>query len=280
MTDINDKSGILVQGHIKIFDPESNEILIDKRNAIHYENMSIALAESLANSGQGFISEMSFGNGGTSVDPTGIITYLTPNTTGTNASLYRQTFSKIVDDRNANNTDPARNKLEIRHVSGTNYTDVFVSCLLDYGEPNGQDAFDTANSEDSPYVFDELGHFADVRFDGAEGEVCGLCRCRFGQRVKQGRFADVRQTHDTHLESHRTLLKLLEWLLGCKALRRKRRWGHCPQTPRIFKAQRQYGGFYLRARAVRSQCPSLYPRVTSRIIIKIRPKRRPVVARF
>ena len=60
MTDINDKSGILVQGHIKIFDPESNEILIDKRNAIHYENMSIALAESLANQGQGTIYEMSF----------------------------------------------------------------------------------------------------------------------------------------------------------------------------------------------------------------------------
>lgn len=157
MTDFNDKNGIIVEGHIKIYDPESNRVYIDKRNAIHYENMSIALAESLANAGAGFIYEMSFGNGGTNVDPTGIITYLTPNTTGTNASLYNQTFTKIVDDRSANNTDPSRNKLEIRHVSGTNYTDVFVTCLLDYGEPNGQDAFDTAANTDSPYVFDELG---------------------------------------------------------------------------------------------------------------------------
>ena len=154
---MQDTNGVLVQGHIKIFDPETQKVYINKRNAIHYENMSLALAESLANAGEGFIYEMSFGNGGTSVDPTGIITYLTPNSTGTNASLYNQTYTKVVDDRSVNNTDPARNKLETRHVSGTNYTDIVVSCLLDYGEPNGQDAFDTASSTDSPYVFDELG---------------------------------------------------------------------------------------------------------------------------
>jgi len=158
MTDnLLDKNGVLVQGHIKIFDPESKEILIDKRNAIHYENMSIALAESLANAGQGFVYEMAFGNGGTSVDPTGIITYLTPNSTGTNASLYNQTYSKIVDDQSVNNVDPNRNKIETRHVTGTNYTDIIVQCLLDYGEPNGQEANDTATSTESQYVFDELG---------------------------------------------------------------------------------------------------------------------------
>jgi hypothetical protein len=119
--------------------------------------MSIALAESLANQGQGMIYEMSFGNGGTSVDPTGIITYLTPNSTGTNASLYNQTFTKVVDDRSTSNTDPVRNKIETRHVSGTNYTDIVVTCLLDYGEPEGQDAFDTATDTTNLYVFDELG---------------------------------------------------------------------------------------------------------------------------
>ena len=138
MTDkLNDTSGIAVQGHIKISDPATGEVYVDKRNAIHYE--------------------MSFGNGGTSVDPTGIITYLTPNSTGTNASLYNQTFTKVVDDLSTNNTDPVRNKLETRHVSGTNYTDIIVTCLLDYGEPSGQDAFDTATDATSTYVFDELG---------------------------------------------------------------------------------------------------------------------------
>jgi len=154
---MQENNGILVQGHIKIFDPTSQEVYVNKRNAIHYENMSIALAESLANAGEGFIYEMSFGNGGTNIDPTGIITYLTPNSTGTNAALYNQTYTKVVDDSSVNNTDPTRNKIETRHLSGTNYTDILVSCLLDYGEPDGQQAFDTASNTNDVYVFDELG---------------------------------------------------------------------------------------------------------------------------
>ena len=154
---MQDKNGVLVQGHIKIFDPETKEIYINKRNAIHYENMSISLADSLSNQGEGFIYEMSFGNGGTSVDPTGIITYLTPNNTGANATLYNQTYTKVIDDRSANNTDPTRNKLETRHISGVNYTDIVCTCLLDYGEPQGQQAFDTATDADNAFVFDELG---------------------------------------------------------------------------------------------------------------------------
>ncbi len=152
-----DTTGVHIEGHIKIHDPESKEVFIDKRNAIHYENMSIALAKSLANSGEGFVYEMAFGNGGTSVDPTGIITYLTPNSSGSNASLYNQTYSKVVDDRSTNNVDPTRNFIETRHVTGTNYTDIFVTCLLDYGEPSGQNAFDNTNNNNSLYVFDELG---------------------------------------------------------------------------------------------------------------------------
>ena len=152
-----DLSGIHIEGHIKIHDPKSGEVFINKRNAIHYENMSISLAESIANAGQGFIYGMSFGNGGTTIDPTGIITYLTPNSTGTNASLYNETYTKVVDDRAVVNLDPTRNKIETRHVTGTNYTDVFITCLLDYGEPAAQEAFDNTNNNESAYVFDELG---------------------------------------------------------------------------------------------------------------------------
>jgi hypothetical protein len=152
-----DFSGLNIEGHIKIWYPESGEIAINKRNAIHYENMSVALADSIGNSGQGFIYEMAFGNGGTAVDPTGIITYLTPNSVGTNAALYNQTYTKVIDDRAVANVDPTRNKIETRHVTGTNYTDVFITCLLDYGEPSGQDAIDTSSNNESTFVFDELG---------------------------------------------------------------------------------------------------------------------------
>jgi len=152
-----DKSGICIDGHIKIWDPISGEIIVDKRNAIHYENMSISLASSLADRNTGFINEMAFGNGGTTVDPTGIITYLTPNTTGTNASLYNQTYYKVVDDNSSGNKDTTRNKMEVRHTAGNKYTDIIVTCTLDYGEPAGQAAFDNTTDFNDTFVFDELG---------------------------------------------------------------------------------------------------------------------------
>ena len=152
-----DKNGVMIQGHIKIFDPVTGLILQDKSNAIHYENMSEALAQSIADKGTGVIESMAFGNGATAVDTTGIITYLPPNTTGQNAELYNQTYSKIVDNTNVLNTDPARNYIEVRHTPGTIYTDLFISCLLDYAEPTGQSTFDNSTTMQSDYVFDELG---------------------------------------------------------------------------------------------------------------------------
>jgi hypothetical protein len=153
----DEQGSISIQGHIKIFDPISNDVFIDKRNAIHYENFSLALARSLSSQGFGTIAEMAFGNGGTRVGETGIITYLTPNTIGINSTLYNETYSKIVDPKLSGSLDPARNFMEVRHILGTAYTDILVSCLLDFGEPSGQAAFDNATNTDGEFVFDELG---------------------------------------------------------------------------------------------------------------------------
>lgn len=153
----NEVGGFHFEGHIKIFDPQSGEVFIDKRNAIHYENMSVAMVNSLSNQGQGTIYEMAFGTGGTVVDPTGLITYLTPNTIGVNSSLYNQTYKKVVDQNSSNNADPVRNKMEIRHISGATYSDILVSCLLDYGEIPDQEAFDNSVDLSGNFVFDELG---------------------------------------------------------------------------------------------------------------------------
>ena len=166
-----DKNNLMVQGHIKIFDPTTKEVFIDKPNAIHYENFSVALARSIANKNAtqgGFIYEMVFGNGGTSVDPTGIITYLPTNTTGQNANLYNPTYSKIIDDTAAANLDPTNNKMTVTHVPGTVYTDILVSCLLDYGEPSGQEAFDNSQNINGEFVFDELG-LRGRSIDGTDG---------------------------------------------------------------------------------------------------------------
>jgi hypothetical protein len=153
MSNIN----LSVSGHVKISDPMSGEVLVDKNNAIHYENFSEALAFAVANKGQGYMYEMHFGNGGTSVDPTGVISYLPPNSTAQNANLYNDTYFKIIDDTSIINTDRLRNKMSVYHTPGNTYTDIVISCLLDYGEPTDQEAFDNSQNLSRDYVFDELG---------------------------------------------------------------------------------------------------------------------------
>jgi hypothetical protein len=150
-----------IEGFVKITDPKTGEVFVDKKNAIHYENISIAMAQTLSNrtsaQGGGWIYEMAFGNGGSSVDPTGVITYLPPNVTGQNADLYNQTYAKVVDDNSAANLDTANNYMTVIHTAGKVYTDILVTCLLDYGEPAGQQAFDNSTNFNGEYVFDELG---------------------------------------------------------------------------------------------------------------------------
>ena len=165
-------TNLSIKGFLKIFDPISGEMFVEKSNAIHYENFSIALAQNVANKGSGFITEMHFGNGGTTVDPTGVITYLPTNTNVANANLYNPTYYKIVDDTNSANTDPLNNKMVVNHTPGLKYTDILISCLLDYGEPSGQAVFDNSQSLEGDFVFDELGLVGQVA--GESGLDAGL----------------------------------------------------------------------------------------------------------
>ena len=158
--------GFSVKGHIKIYDPHTGEVFIDKPNAINYENISEAIANTLSNRGTGAIYQMAFGNGASSIDSTGLITYLPPNVTGVNAALYNQTYAKIVDDNLLSNQDPTRNNMIVSHTGGKTYSDILITCTLDYGEPSGQLAFDNATNTDSSYVFDELGLLVNYGSDG------------------------------------------------------------------------------------------------------------------
>jgi hypothetical protein len=159
-----------VEGFLKVYDPNNGEVFVDKHNQINYETMSEAIADTLSSRGYGEIYQMAFGNGGASVDSTGVITYLPPNVTGQNAALYNQTYAKIVDDTSVFNLDPTRNKMTVFHTTGKVYTDILVQCLLDYGEPAGQAAFDNSTQTDSSYVFDELGLLANYGTD-SNGDV-------------------------------------------------------------------------------------------------------------
>jgi len=146
-----------ITGHVLIRDKNTQEILLDKFNAINYENFSVALAQSVAFRGQGYISEMVFGNGAATVSGVGTVTYLIPNVSGVGAQLYNQTYRKIVNDNISSNEDTANNFITTNHTPGTLYTDVQVTCTLGLNEPSDQQAFDTATDTTSPYVFNEIG---------------------------------------------------------------------------------------------------------------------------
>ncbi len=165
---------IQIEGFLKVYDPNNGEVFFDGHNAIHYENISEAIADTLSSRGYGQIYQMAFGNGGASVDTTGVITYLPPNTTGQNASLYNQTYAKIVDDTSVLNTDPTRNKMVVSHTTGKVYSDILVQCLLDYGEPVDQAAFDNGTQTQGTYVFDELGLLANYGVDANGNEQTRL----------------------------------------------------------------------------------------------------------
>ncbi len=145
-----------ITGHVVIRDVDTGEVLVDQHNDIHMENFSEALAKSLCNFSSGCIQEMHFGNGGSVITATGNINYSAPNISGIDADLYNTTYFKVVNDRNPTNVDKKKNKVEVSHIAGTYYTDIVVTCTLDYAEPSNQDIFDSGVSTGT-YIFDELG---------------------------------------------------------------------------------------------------------------------------
>jgi hypothetical protein len=155
-TDFDDKAMPKITGHVLIRDPESGLVLLDKKNAVHYENMSLAVAYSMAANSAGFISEMHFGNGGSAVSGTGAITYFPTNTNDPQADLYDPTYSKRVNKEMYPELE-GNNYIEVKHILGTPYTDIIVTCTLEYNEPSGQEAMDTSADSNGDFVFDELG---------------------------------------------------------------------------------------------------------------------------
>jgi len=146
-----------LQGHVLIKDKDTNEVLVNKMNAINYKNFSISLAQTVANRPSGWIQNMVFGNGAATVSGTGTITYLPPNVLGTSAELYNETYYQCVNDLSPLNPDPSNNYIKVSHISGVTYSDVIVTCTLGLGQPSGQEAFDNTTNISGTYVFNELG---------------------------------------------------------------------------------------------------------------------------
>ena len=81
---------------------EKGDILLDKSNAVHSQNMARAIARSLAREPNGHIHRIAFGNGGSFTDA-GETTIINPPNDGTRGDgwesrLYNETYSEIVDE--------------------------------------------------------------------------------------------------------------------------------------------------------------------------------------
>ena len=146
-----------IKGFMRIYEKETGKVLFNRHNDIHYENFSLALAQSLSNK-KGWIKEIVFGNGGAKLNASGEYIYTAPQTIGKSATLHNQTYSKVVDDTNtAENLDPTRNFMEVRHITGNYYTDILIRSTLEKNEPADQDIFNNNTQVISDYSFSEVG---------------------------------------------------------------------------------------------------------------------------
>jgi hypothetical protein len=156
---IIEKSKLSVEGHVVIRDADTAEVLLDKYNAINFENFAFAVAHLLANkesdTGHGyFISTMAFGHGGTVVNPTGNITYKEPKVNGADGGLYMPSPGVVIDT----NFEKEITEFRIDNTETQPYTDLICTVLLDYDDPSTAMGSDIAEDFETPenYVFDEL----------------------------------------------------------------------------------------------------------------------------
>lgn len=184
-----------VMGHLHIED-DLGEVLLDKHNAIHPQNMARVISRALANENNYSIHRIAFGNGGTTTDAAFQITYRPPNTgvapdvNTWDSRLYNETYGEIVDDSNVLiGTDPGSfgpnagqrqgggadetgDPTSVEHVSGPGVrsnelgiiSQVTVTSILNPNEPSGQFLNDqNAPTEDteSNFSFDEIGLYCD-----------------------------------------------------------------------------------------------------------------------
>ena len=149
-----------ISGFIEIKDKITGDILLKQSNAIHYGNMASIVARSLANSPGSFVHYMAFGNGATSIDATGQITYKTPRVIDAvdhGANMYSRTYWKTISN-DVETIDRDNNFIQV--INGVSYTDLKMTVTLNYNEPGDQDIFDSSTTNEGDYVFDEIALFS------------------------------------------------------------------------------------------------------------------------
>jgi uncharacterized protein affecting Mg2+/Co2+ transport len=147
---------IKIIGRVKIQDKLTKEVIIEKNNAIHAKNMSVAIARGLTNKSNSFIRSMKFGNGGTVPTEGTDVIFKAPNIDGND--LYNPTYEEVLDS-----TDP---DFETgNYITYQEDGDLFqvIICVVNISSnqpgtqlATGQQLIDNKTNE---FAFDELGLF-------------------------------------------------------------------------------------------------------------------------
>ena len=146
-----------IKGHVKAYYADNGEVVVDKFNAVHPQNMAKVIARGLANEPNQQIFQIALGNGGTYIDSTQAIVYNSPNIIGQSADLYNTTYTEIVDDSNAN--VGLGNSVISQAAPSPDISSIVICTIqLSANEPAGQASTDGATTDpNSPFTFDELG---------------------------------------------------------------------------------------------------------------------------
>lgn len=169
MSNIKDNTQVKVDGHVLITDVDSGIVLLDKHNDINYENIALAMANTLTttsdSSGRPFaIKRMVFGNGGTSVDNNGNVVYNAVNVAGLTDTLYNRSYHKVLDNT----------MIEIIDTQGQPISAIKITAVLDYAEPATQDVSDGAPTTNGEYTFDEMAITLESGESGSDVTQDGL----------------------------------------------------------------------------------------------------------
>ncbi len=181
----NEKIQSQVVGQLKIFDKDSGEVLVQKKNAIHPGNMAYVMASALAgkpvdvNSGGGApsINWMQFGNGGSNSTTT--LSYRSPRVfptyeglaiTASNSALYSPTYEQETVETVyypgqdlgggvfvPNNTSKINFKVDLSH---NDYESMLQLSDPTVSTPETDSSTDTNSVQ--AFTFDEIGLIAGV----------------------------------------------------------------------------------------------------------------------
>lgn len=152
-----DLFNVKLLGRVVIHDIETGQRVLDKRNAIHPQNMALVVARALAREDNGYVFELAFGNGGTFYNSSSQLVYKTPNILGSGATLYNQTYTVKVDETSSG-TPSTNSTVALPSPAPALTSLVVVTAQLSATEPLGQAVSDAVTTDpNAPFIFDEIG---------------------------------------------------------------------------------------------------------------------------